>query len=78
MGLLEEIASACSSLKQWTILHPAEEGMSNAFEQLSLLEDVALGEIDETERASAQFEQQRLSVRQTIDGGVQSTSGRIV
>lgn len=41
---LEEIVAARLSLRAWIKVHPEEEGMSDAFEQLSLLEDIALEE----------------------------------
>ena len=41
---LEEIYSARRLLRDWIAKYPKEEGMSDAFEQLSLLEDVALEE----------------------------------
>ena len=41
---LEEIYSARNLLRDWISMYPEEEGMSDAFEQLSLLEDIALEE----------------------------------
>ena len=41
---LEEIYSARNLLRDWIAKYPNEEGMSDAFEQLSLLEDIALEE----------------------------------
>ncbi len=41
---LEEIHAAQRLLQDWIKLYPKEEGMSDAFEQLSLLEDIALEE----------------------------------
>lgn len=41
---LQEIGAARRLLQNWIKLHPDEEGMSDAFEQLSLLEDIALEE----------------------------------
>ena len=41
---LEEIYSARTLLRDWILMYPEEEGMSDAFEQLSLLEDIALEE----------------------------------
>lgn len=36
--------SARRGLREWIKANPEEEGMSDAFEQLSLLEDIALEE----------------------------------
>ena len=41
---LEEIHSARHLLRDWILKYPEEEGMSDTFEQLSLLEDIALEE----------------------------------
>lgn len=41
---LDEIRAARRVLRDWIETHPGEEGMGDAFEQLSLLEDVALEE----------------------------------
>lgn len=41
---LEEIGTARRLLQNWIKMHPNEESMSDAFEQLSLLEDIALEE----------------------------------
>ena len=41
---LEDIHTARRTLRGWVEAHPEEEGMSDAFEQLSLLEDIALEE----------------------------------
>ena len=41
---LEEIYSARNLLRDWISMYPEEEGMSDTFEQLSLLEDIALEE----------------------------------
>ncbi len=41
---LEEIYLARHLLREWIAKYPEEEGMRDAFEQLSLLEDVALEE----------------------------------
>lgn len=41
---LEEIGTARRLLQNWIKAYPDEEGMSDAFEQLSLLEDLALEE----------------------------------
>lgn len=41
---LEEIHAAQRLLRDWIKVYPEEEGMKDAFEQLSLLEDIALEE----------------------------------
>ncbi len=41
---LDEIHAAQRLLRDWIKRYPEEEGMSDAFEQLSLLEDIALEE----------------------------------
>lgn len=38
---LSEIEGARQALREWVRAHPGDEGMSIAFEQLSLLEDAA-------------------------------------
>ncbi len=38
---LQEISAARQALRDWIRNYPDEEGMSDAFEQLSLLEDIA-------------------------------------
>jgi hypothetical protein len=36
----EEIATARQALREWIAQYPEEEGMSDGFEQLSLLQDI--------------------------------------
>jgi hypothetical protein len=38
---LPEIHAARQALRDWIKAHPEDEGMSDAFEQLSLMEDIA-------------------------------------
>ncbi len=45
---LAEIHAARQALREWIKAHPEDEGMGDAFEQLSLLQDIA--EEQETER----------------------------
>jgi len=44
---LLEIHGARQALRDWIAVHPDEQGMSDAFEQLSLLEDIAREQIAE-------------------------------
>jgi hypothetical protein len=51
---LPEIQSARHALREWIKAHPEDEGMSDAFEQLALMEDIAREQETERRRQSEQ------------------------
>jgi hypothetical protein len=48
---ISEIQAARQALRDWIAAHPRDEGMSDAFEQLSLLEDAASEEAARQQRS---------------------------
>ncbi len=52
---LDEIRTARRALRNWIEAFPEEEGMSDAFEQLSLLEDIALEQVKPAADRAAWF-----------------------
>ncbi len=47
---LPEIHQARQTLREWITAHPDEQGLGDAFEQLSLLEDIAQEQQTEQQR----------------------------
>jgi hypothetical protein len=51
---LSEIETATRELKQWVAAHPDDLGIVDAFEQLSLMEDIAHEKASDTTHTDAQ------------------------
>ena len=55
---LPEIDVAREALRAWLRAHPDDDGIKEAFDQLSLMEDIASDEMEASDRLGAQQELQ--------------------
>ena len=58
---LAEIYTATQALSDWIADHPEDEGMSDAFEQLSLMQDIAAERVAQQSVATTNQHQEKVA-----------------